>query len=469
MATTTRGHHNGSHELEQEIAYTRMEMDRTLNEIGDRLHPKHLIDEAMDLFRSDSTSRAKARQVLDQAACKVRQHPGPALLGAAAVLWYLMQDEQSPHDTAISRGRTRTYAAWEQGYDWSTAEQNEQTWSERARQSLDEMRRVIGDSATSATDKVRSLAGSLVGVSGHSREDLRRRIHSQWADLREHSGSFVDARTGEPYDESYGEEWSCLESCACLESEDFSQEEGWSDKAQQALSRISDSLSDAGGSVKDQLSAIGGHLSGLASSARSAAGRTGSAAGGRMRQMAQGTGQGIRSMAQGTRRGAANVQESMQEGLRYTRDQLSDSFQQYPVVTGAACLGLGLLAGLILPTTRRENELMGDASDQLKEQVTETGKDVLERGQQMASAAASAATEEAQRQGLTPEKLGQAVKQTASASAQAAKEEMPNRQEFEQQTGIQSAASSPSSAQPTFKPQAREASSGLSEGPACDI
>jgi hypothetical protein len=467
MATTTRIHQNGSHELdshelEQEIAITRREMDRTLNEIGDRLHPKHLLDEAMDLFRSDSSSRVKARQVLDQAACKVRQHPGPALLGAAAAIWYLMQDDEPASQMPASRRRQRTYAAWEQGYDWSTSQHNEQTWSERARQSLDDMRRVVGDTATSAKDKVRSLAGSLIGVSGHSREQLRERIHSQWADLREHSGSFVDARTGQPYDDSYGEEWSCLENCACLESEDSGQqEEGWNDKAQQALGRISETLSSTGGSVKDQLSAIGGQLSGLASGARSAAARTGNAAGDRVRHMASSTGQGMRSMAEGTRRGAANVQQSMQDGLRYTRDQLSDGFDQYPIVTGAACLGLGLLAGLILPTTRRENELMGDASDQLKEQVTETGKDMLQRGQQMASAAASAATEEAQKQGLTPENLGQAVKQTASASAQAAKEEMPTRQEFEQKAGFQAASGSTTRSQ--------QASSDLSEGPACDI
>jgi len=77
---------------------------------------------------------------------------------------------------------------------------------------------------------------------------------------------------------------------------------------------------------------------------------------------------------------------------------------------GAACLGLGLLAGLLAPATKQENELMGDAADRLKDQVRDMGEQAVERGKKAASAAAGAVKKEAERQGLTPEKIGEAVR-----------------------------------------------------------
>ena len=40
---------------------------------------------------------------------------------------------------------------------------------------------------------------------------------------------------------------------------------------------------------------------------------------------------------------------------------------------------MGLIAGLLLPSTRVENERVGPMSDQVKEEVTERGKHVAEQ------------------------------------------------------------------------------------------
>jgi hypothetical protein len=57
---------------------------------------------------------------------------------------------------------------------------------------------------------------------------------------------------------------------------------------------------------------------------------------------------------------------------------------------------------------------MGEASDQLKDQVKdqarEVGEQAMERGKEVAAAATSAVKEEADRQGLTLEKMAQSVK-----------------------------------------------------------
>ena len=92
MKTTTRrfngnrteeDHSAGSREIEREIAQTRHDMDETLNEIGERLHPRHLLDQMLDLFRSDE-GRGKrheyaesARRTGKQVVREMKKHPVP--------------------------------------------------------------------------------------------------------------------------------------------------------------------------------------------------------------------------------------------------------------------------------------------------------------------------------------------------------------------------------------------------------
>ena len=53
---------------------------------------------------------------------------------------------------------------------------------------------------------------------------------------------------------------------------------------------------------------------------------------------------------------------------------------------GAAAVALGLMGGLLVPSTRREEELMGEASDRLKGKARELGRTALHEGAQVARA-----------------------------------------------------------------------------------
>lgn len=80
------------------------------------------------------------------------------------------------------------------------------------------------------------------------------------------------------------------------------------------------------------------------------------------------------------------------------------------VVAGGA---VGLLAGLLIPSTRMEDERIGEAADQMKETVKETGSEALQRGKQVAQDAAGAASDSASQQsGELTETLQEHVKQT---------------------------------------------------------
>ena len=84
-------------------------------------------------------------------------------------------------------------------------------------------------------------------------------------------------------------------------------------------------------------------------------------------------------------------------------------------IGGAAA---GFLAGLLLPSTRVEDEKLGEVSDQVMEQVKETGQDALDRGKQVASEAVDMAKEVAVEGGKEQgKKVAENVKETAREAA----------------------------------------------------
>lgn len=88
--------------------------------------------------------------------------------------------------------------------------------------------------------------------------------------------------------------------------------------------------------------------------------------------------------------------------------------RQSPVGLVVAGGAFGLLLGLLVPSTRLEDERIGDMADEMKETVKETGSEVVERGKQVAQDVGHTASDSASRQGqeLT-ETLQDNVKQPA--------------------------------------------------------
>jgi hypothetical protein len=85
-----------------------------------------------------------------------------------------------------------------------------------------------------------------------------------------------------------------------------------------------------------------------------------------------------------------------------TAQQIIDD---YPLVVGAVGLAVGALAAALLPSTPREDELMGTKADEFKQAASDIVREQVEPVREVAKAAteaaADAATEEAHRQGLT--------------------------------------------------------------------
>ena len=87
--------------------------------------------------------------------------------------------------------------------------------------------------------------------------------------------------------------------------------------------------------------------------------------------------------------------------------------QENPIGLAIGSVAVGFVAGMLVPTTRVEDERLGPVADQVKERVKETGQEALERGKEVVQDAAESAKETAQESG---EKQVQELRQRGAAT-----------------------------------------------------
>jgi hypothetical protein len=73
--------------------------------------------------------------------------------------------------------------------------------------------------------------------------------------------------------------------------------------------------------------------------------------------------------------------------------------QENPLGLAVGAIAAGFLVGLVIPSSKMEDERIGPVADQLKDQAKQTGQEALERGKQVAQSAAETARDEAQQHG----------------------------------------------------------------------
>jgi len=91
--------------------------------------------------------------------------------------------------------------------------------------------------------------------------------------------------------------------------------------------------------------------------------------------------------------------------------------QENPLGLALGGIAAGFLAGMLIPSTRVEDEKVGPMADEVKQRAAETGQEALERGKQVAQDAAQAASESAQG-------AAQNVKETVKESGQQQAEQL---------------------------------------------
>ena len=90
--------------------------------------------------------------------------------------------------------------------------------------------------------------------------------------------------------------------------------------------------------------------------------------------------------------------------------------QENPLGLAVGAVAVGFIAGMLIPSTRIEDEKIGPVADQVKEKAAETGQQAVERGKQVAQDVAEQA-------GQTAKESGQEhAREAASEAKQAAQE-----------------------------------------------
>ncbi|MFL5827496.1 MAG: DUF3618 domain-containing protein [Thermoleophilaceae bacterium] len=112
----------------------------------------------------------------------------------------------------------------------------------------------------------------------------------------------------------------------------------------------------------------------------------------------------------------ARLNEATPDGsdVKQTAQQAAGIAQENPIGLAVGAVAVGFLAGLVIPSTRVENERLGPIADDVKERAKETGQEALERGKQVAQDAAHSAVETAKESGR---EQGEGLQQSAQESA----------------------------------------------------
>ena len=102
--------------------------------------------------------------------------------------------------------------------------------------------------------------------------------------------------------------------------------------------------------------------------------------------------------------------------------------QENPLGLALGSFAVGFLAGMVLPSTRIEDERLGPVATQVRDKAVETGQEAVERGkevaQQTAQAARDSVTEAAQKTAQAARETGQQQGEELASSTQEKAQEL---------------------------------------------
>ena len=217
---------NETEAIRSDIDVTRRRMDDTMDALGDRLQPRHLLDEVLGFLRGNSSDgetrlthmREKLTQTCDTAmhsvVDSVKKNPMPALVIGAGVAWliystrrektsgydiedYSAEDAAKRYDPDLHYDRPLEYPSK------TDAEVPTSDWNEQGESKLGEIKDTISEKASSAKEKVkekishageaaRAKLGAIQERAGEMTERVRDTTREAYSRTRERVTTTAD-------------------------------------------------------------------------------------------------------------------------------------------------------------------------------------------------------------------------------------------------------------------------------------
>jgi gas vesicle protein len=121
-----------------------------------------------------------------------------------------------------------------------------------------------------------------------------------------------------------------------------------------------------------------------------------------------------REAVSGTTSRVGDATPSRGEVRQQTR-RVAGLAKENPLGLAIGAAAVGFLAGLVVPSTRVEDERLGPVADQVKDKAKETGQEALDRGRQVAQEVAGTAADTARQR---TQEHGQELADSARQNAQ---------------------------------------------------
>lgn len=208
--------------------------------------------------------------------------------------------------------------------------------------------------------------------------DGQARSRRQMYDSRELAGR---SSAGD-YDDAYGNRYSS-------DTHGGDSHDGTMHRAASAMSEkghdLKDKAGEAGRSIKDKASELGHRISDSASSMTD-----------RARDMTHTARDRMQESTGDVRARASELGQRSQEQYYRAKDSFSNMLEEQPLVLGVLGVAIGTLLGAALPSTRREDEMMGSTRDDLLEKAKRTASEQAENVKESAKRVTQVAKDEAQ-------------------------------------------------------------------------
>jgi uncharacterized phage infection (PIP) family protein YhgE len=170
-----------------------------------------------------------------------------------------------------------------------------------------------------------------------------------------------------------------------------------SDAAADAASRAKETMGDATAQVKDAASRVRDTTEHLKDATTAAGAAFGDTVSDTYDRAAASASRSANTVASSASRITSSAVGTGRDFMDFCREQ--------PLVLAGIGLAVGAAMGAWLPRTQTEDQLMGDVSDELKEQTKEFAGEQLQKAKKVGEHAYDAAQEEAERQGPSGEAL----------------------------------------------------------------